>query len=262
MIHPTAIIDPKAELDPSVEVGPYAIIDGGVKIGAGCKLGPFVHLTGETTIGINNRFHTGCVIGDEPQDLKYKGEPTRLRIGDNNIFREHANVHRSNQMTEDTVIGSHNMLMANSHIGHNVILGDHIIVANGVLIAGHATVGDRVFLSGNSLVHQFVRIGTLALMQGGAAISKDLPPYCIARGDNGICGLNVIGLRRSGMPPEERLQLKQAYHALFRSHDLRAEALEKARARFDLPSVRLLMDFVAASKRGICADTGFAPEEE
>jgi len=165
-------------------------------------------------------------------------------------------------MTEDTVIGSHNLLMANSHIGHNVILGDHIIVANGVLIAGHATIGDRVFLSGNCLVHQFVRIGTLALMQGGAAISKDLPPYCIARGDNGICGLNVIGLRRSGIAPEERLQLKQAYHALFRSRERRVEALEKARARFDLPSVRLLLDFVSTSKRGICADTGSTHESE
>lgn len=262
MIHPTAIIDPKAELDPSVEVGPYAIIDGDVKVGAGCKLGPFVHLTGNTTIGVNNTFHTGSVIGDAPQDFKYKGEPTRLRIGDNNVFREHANVHRSNKMEDDTVIGSNNFLMANSHIGHNVVLGNHIIVANGVLIAGHAVIGDRVFLSGNSLVHQFVRVGALALMQGGSAVSKDLPPYCIARGGNGICGLNVIGLRRNGFGPEERLQLKQAYHALFRTRERRVQALEKARSRFDSPAVKLLIDFVATTKRGVCADTGFDGGEE
>lgn len=262
MIHPTAIIDPKAELDPSVQVGPYAVIDGGVKLGANCKIGPYVHLTGETTIGAGNTFHTGCVIGDEPQDLKYKGEPTRLRIGDGNVFREHANVHRSNKLEEDTVIGSNNFLMANSHIGHNVVLGNHIIVANGVLIAGHAIIGDRVFLSGNSLVHQFVRIGTLALMQGGSAISKDLPPYCIARGDNGICGLNIVGLRRNGFTAEERLQLKQAYHTLFRTREKRAVALAQARERFTSPKVLLLVDFVAATKRGICADTGFTAGEE
>lgn len=262
MIHPTAIIDAKAELDSTVQVGPYAIIDGGVKLGPGCKVGPHVHLTGETVIGANNVFHTGSVIGDAPQDLKYNGEPTRLRIDEGNVFREHVTIHRSNKLAEDTVIGSHNLFMAHSHVGHNAILGNHIILANGALLAGHVTVDDRVFISGNCLVHQFVRIGTLALMQGGSAISKDLPPYCIARGDNGICGLNIIGLRRNGLGPEERLQLKQAYHALFRSHERRVEALEKAKARFDLPAVKVLLDFVATSKRGICADTGSSHEGE
>ncbi|HEY1172452.1 MAG TPA: acyl-ACP--UDP-N-acetylglucosamine O-acyltransferase [Verrucomicrobiae bacterium] len=257
MIHPTAIIHPRAELDASAEVGPYAVIDAGVKLGTGCKVGPHVHLTGETAIGANNIFHTGCVIGDAPQDLKYKGEPTRLRIGDDNIFREHVTVHRSNKLAEDTVIGSGNLLMAHSHVGHNVILGDHIIIANGALLAGHVTVADRVFISGNCLVHQHVRIGTLALMQGGSAISKDLPPYCIARDDNGICGLNIIGLRRNGISGEDRLQLKQAYHALFRSRERKVEALEKARTRFNAMAVKVLIDFVAASKRGVCADRGF-----
>jgi UDP-N-acetylglucosamine acyltransferase len=171
MIHPTAIIDPKAQLDSSVEVGPYVVIDGGVRLGAGCRVGPHVHLTGETVIGSGNLFHAGCVIGDAPQDLKYKGEPTRLRIGDDNVFREHATVHRSTDLDGETVIGSRCLLMAHSHVGHNVQVGDHAIVANGVLLAGHASIGDRVFISGNCLVHQFVRIGTLALMQGGAGIS-------------------------------------------------------------------------------------------
>jgi UDP-N-acetylglucosamine acyltransferase len=262
MIHPTAIIDPKAELDPSVVVGPYAVIDGGVKLGAGCKVGPHVYLTGQTTAGENNVFHASCVIGDAPQDFKYKGELTRLRIGDGNTFREHVTVHCSNKMEEDTVIGSHNLLMVHCHLGHNVELGNHCIVANGALLSGHVVVGDRAFISGNCMVHQFTRVGTLSLMQAGSAISQDLPPFCVARGKNGICGLNTIGLRRNGFGPEERLQLKQAYHTLFRSRDRRVEALAKARALFDTPSAKLLIDFVATSKRGICADTGLSPESE
>src|SRR3954451_3434545 len=119
MIHSTAIIHPEAKLDPTVEVGPYAVIDGQVTVGAKCIIGPHVHLTGVTVIGAANHFHTGCVIGDAPQDLKYKGEPTRVRIGDQNVFREHVTVHRSNKLEEDTVIGSHNFLMAHSHVGHN-----------------------------------------------------------------------------------------------------------------------------------------------
>ena len=125
-------------------------------------------------------FHAGSVIGDAPQDLKYQDEPTRLRIGDRNVFREHVTVHRSNSLDTETVIGSDNFLMVNAHVGHNCMLGNHVIMANGVLLAGHVEVGDRAFISGNCLVHQFCRIGTLALMQGGAAISQDLPPFTVA----------------------------------------------------------------------------------
>ena len=202
MIHPSATIHPKAKLDSTVRVGPYAVIDEGVEVGPHCIIGPHVYLTGMTTLGSHNRVHAGCVLGDAPQDLKYDGQPTRLRIGDHNVFREHVTVHRSNKIEEATVIGAHNFLMANSHVAHNCHLGDHVILANGVLLGGHATVQDRAFISGNCLVHQFVRVGSLALMQGGSAISKDLPPYTVARGDNGICGLNTIGLRRAGMSPE------------------------------------------------------------
>ncbi len=262
MIHPTAIIDPKAELDSTVDVGPYAVIDGGVKLGAGCQVGPHVYLTGQTTAGSNNVFHASCVIGDVPQDFKYKGEPTRLRIGDGNTFREHVTVNCSNKMEEDTIIGSHNLLMIHCHLGHNVELGNHCIVANGALLSGHVVVGDRAFISGNCMVHQFVRVGTMALMQAGSAISKDLPPYCIARGANGICGLNIVGLRRNGFTAEERLQLKQAYHLLFRSRERLVVSLEKARERFTSPKLLTLIDFVATSKRGICGDTGISVEEE
>ncbi len=262
VIHPTAIIHPKARLDATVRVGPYAVIDEGVELGADCAVGPHVYLTGLTTIGAHNQFHAGCVIGDAPQDLKYQGEPTRLRIGDHNVFREHVTIHRSTRTDGETVVGSHNFLMANAHIGHNSRLGDHIIIANGVLLGGQVIIQDRAFLSGNCLVHQFTRVGTLALMQGGSGISQDLPPFTVAQLRNGICGLNVIGLRRAGFTAEQRLELKQLYHALFRSgKNLRAAVLE-AQKTFTSPTAKTLLDFVAEAKRGVCADIGRAAGDD
>jgi UDP-N-acetylglucosamine acyltransferase len=258
MIHPTAIIDAKARIDPGASIGPYAVIDAEVVLGAGCWVGPHVHLTGHTTIGRNNRFHAGCVIGDAPQDLKYKGEPTRLSIGDNNVFREHVTVHRSNKQSEETVVGSNNFLMAHSHVGHNSHLGDSVILANGALLGGHVLVGDRVFISGNCLVHQFVRVGTLSLMQGGSAISKDLPPYTVARGDNGICGLNTVGLRRAGFNGAQRLELKRLYHALFRSGLKLSASVNQAKEEFNSDLVQTLIEFVASSTRGVCTEAGSA----
>lgn len=259
MIHSTAVIHPRAIVPASVAVGPYCVIDEHVVLGTDCVLGPHVCLTGHTTIGSKNHFHAGCVIGDAPQDLKYQDAPTCLRIGDHNVFREHATVHRSNQIGEDTVLGSHNFLMAGAHVGHNSHVGDRAILANGALLGGHVTVDDRAFISGNCLVHQFVRVGTLALMQGGAAISKDLPPFCVARGDNGICGLNSIGLRRAGIPSQERLELRRLYHLLFRSQRPLRQAVDEARQEFASEPARCLLDFVAATRRGICADTGAPP---
>jgi UDP-N-acetylglucosamine acyltransferase len=256
MIHPTAIIHPKAKLDATVQVGPFAVIDAGVELGANCVVGPHVCLTGLTTIGAGNRFHAGCVIGDAPQDLKYKDEPTRLRIGGDNVFREHATVHRSNKPDAETIVGSHNFFMANSHIAHNCAVGDHVILANGALLGGHAVVQDRAFISGNCLVHQFTRVGTLALMQGGAAISQDLPPFTIALRVNEICGLNVVGLLRAGFTAEQRLELKRLYHLLFRSGKNLREALAEARKNFNSAPAKVLLDFIAEAKRGVCSDSG------
>jgi UDP-N-acetylglucosamine acyltransferase len=255
MIHSTAVIHPKAGLDSTVVVGPYAVIDEGVIVGSHCTIGPHAYLTGQTTVGAHNQFDAGCVIGGAPQDLKYKGEPTRLRIANHNIFREHVTINRSNKLDEDTIVGSNNLLMANSHVGHNSILGDHVILANGALLGGHALVQDRAFISGNCLVHQFVRVGRFALMQGGSAISKDLPPFCIARGDNGICGLNVVGLRRAGFSGEQRLELKRLYHLLFRSGKKLSAAVAEARDIASSEGARVLIDFIASTKRGLCADT-------
>lgn len=262
MIHPTAIIHPKAQLHSSVAVGAYAIVDEGVEVGPDCLIGPHVHLTGITTIGARNRFHTGCVIGDAPQDLKFSGELTRLRIGEANVFREHVTVHRSNTTAEDTVIGNGNFFMACSHVAHNCSIGNHVILANCALLAGHVTVQDRAFISGNCSVHQFVRVGTLAIMQGGSAISKDLPPFTVGVRTNEICGLNLIGLRRAGIQPAERLQLKKLYHVLFRSGLSMRNALVATEPHAQCPAARTLLQFVIQSKRGCCADTGAAGEDE
>jgi UDP-N-acetylglucosamine acyltransferase len=256
MIHKTAIIHPKAKLDSTVEVGPYAMIDAGVELGAHCIIGPYAYLTGNTKIGSHNKFHAGCVIGDAPQDLKYKGEPTRLRIGDHNVFREHFTVHRSTTADGETVIGSHNFLMACSHVGHNTQVGNHVTMANGALLAGHVIVQDRAFISGNCCVHQFVRVGTLAMMQAGAFIGQDLPPFTTAaHGINELCGLNTVGLRRAGFTPAERLELKKIYHLIFRRKKNLAAAIEEVRKKFSSPAAKAVVDFVVSSKRGVCTGT-------
>src|SRR5471032_196820 len=256
MIHKTAIIHPKAKLDSTIEVGPYAVIDEGVELGAHCVVGPHVYLTGNTKIGSHNRFHAGCVIGDAPQDSKYHGEPTRLRIGDHNIFREHFTVHRSTTLEGETVIGSHNFFMASSHVGHNSVIGSHVILANGALLAGYVIVHDRAFISGNCCVHQFVRVGTLAMMQGGSFITMDLPPFTIvAHGVNKLCGLNIVGLRRAGFSPAERLELKKTYHLIFRRKKNLASSIEEVQKKFSSAAAKTVVDFVIKSKRGVCTGT-------
>jgi len=255
MIHPTAIIHPKAKLDSTVQVGPCAVIDEGVELGAHCVVGPHVYLTGLTTIGAHNQFHAGCVVGDAPQDLKYDGAPTRLRIGDHNVFREHFTAHRSTGPDGETIIGSHNFLMAGSHVAHNCAVGDHVILANGALLGGYAVVQDRAFISGNGCVHQFCRVGTLALMQGCAVISKDLPPFTVALRVNEICGLNVVGLRRAGFTAEQRLELKRLYHLLFRGGKNLRSAVAEAQKKFTSAPAKNLLEFIAGTERGVCADT-------
>lgn len=255
-IHPTAVVHPAARLGAGVEVGPYVVIEGEVSVGPGCVLGPAVHLTGRTELGARNRIHAGVVLGDAPQDLRYKDAPTRLVIGDDNVFREHATVHRSNREDEPTRLGSGNLVMAGAHVGHNCQVGNGVILASGVLLAGHVSIDDRAFLSGHCRVHQFCRVGRLAMMQGGAAISKDLPPFCNGRGDNGLCGLNVIGLRRAGVGAGERLELRRVYHVLFRSDGLWSERLARATADFPGGAAAELVRFAAGATRGLCRDVG------
>jgi UDP-N-acetylglucosamine acyltransferase len=255
VIHHTAIVHSTARLDPTVRVGPYAIIDQDVIVGPGCEIGPHVYLTGQTVIGVQNRFHAGCVVGEAPQDLKYQGQPTRLVIGDRNVFREHVTVHRSTTPDGATVIGCDNFLMVNSHVGHNSALGNRVILANGASLGGHVVVEDRAFISANCLVHQFTRVGSLSLMQGSAGISKDLPPYTIARGINEICGLNSIGLRRAGISSEDRLLLRRIYHAVFRSGKPLSRALAEAKHEFSGPLAEAWFRFIASSRKGVCQDS-------
>lgn len=254
-IHPTAVVDPRARIGRGCVIGPCAVIDGDVELGDECHVGPGVYITGRTQLGARNRLHAGAVLGDAPQDLKYAGAPTGLRIGTGNIFREHATIHRSNKMEEDTVIGDGNLFMAHSHAGHNSAIGNNNIIANGALIAGHVAIADKVFVSGNCVIHQFCRIGRLAMMQGGSAISKDLPPFCVARGDNGVCGLNTIGLRRAGIDSQSRLELRGLYRLLFRRSGKMSAAIQAARAKFSSLVCVEFLDFAESTRRGLCADT-------
>ena len=256
-IHPTAVIHPKARLASDVRVGAHAVIDGEVQLGEGCEVGPQVYLTGHTVIGSGNRFHSGCVIGDAPQDFKYQGQATRLDIGNDNTFREHVTIHRSNRLEEATVIGNGNYFMIGSHVGHNCQLGDQITVAGGALLAGHVILNHQAFISGTCLIHQFCRVGRLALMQGGSGISKDLPPFCIARGNNGISGLNTIGLRRAGISSEDRLILRRCYHLLFRSGERLRVAAHQILEQFPgHPLVAEWAEFALSTRRGLCTDRG------
>jgi UDP-N-acetylglucosamine acyltransferase len=257
MIHPTAVIHPQAKLASGVQVGAHAVIDADVELGADCVVGPLVYLTGRTIIGARNKFHSGSVVGNVPQDLKYKGDPTRLQIGDDNTFRESVTVNCSTSLEGVTIIGSNNLFMANAHIAHDCTVGNHVIIANSTALAGHVTIGDRTVLSACVVIHQFLRIGTMVMAQGGAAISQEVPPFTMAHnGLNRLCGLNIVGLRRAGVPANERLELKQVYHALFRSGKNLREAVAEARDKFTTERAKLLLDFVATSKRGVCRHAG------
>ena len=218
MIHPTAIIAPTARLAPDVEAGPYAIIEDGVRFGPGCRIAAHAQVLTGVTMGARNVVDRGAVIGGNPQSLSFDtSRPSRVRIGDDNIFREHVTVHRSAAENGETVLGSHNFLMAGSHLGHDSVLGDHNVLANGVLIAGHVTVGSRCFLGGGAGFHQFIRIGDLAMVQGNSAFSKDMPPFSTGYGINLGGGLNVVGLRRAGFDNAARLELKRAWAAVYQS---------------------------------------------
>jgi UDP-N-acetylglucosamine acyltransferase len=252
-IHPTAIIDPRAEIDAKVEIGPYVVIDGPAKIKAGTRLMAHVCVTGWTEIGAENEIHPGAVLGDAAQDKAYKGAQSYLRIGDRNVIREHAQIHRGTVAGSATIIGDDNFLMATSHIGHNCKVGDNVILANGALLAGYVEVGNNVFISGNCVVHQFVRIGDYALMRGLSGTSRDVPPYAIIDWQHTVRGVNAIGLKRAGFDEKRIRAIKEAFRVLFRKGrnlSLAIKEIESGeRANSD---VSALLDFIKSSKRGVC----------
>lgn len=227
-IHPTAMIDPGAQLDERVWIGPYCVIEAGTKIGSGSILESNVIVKKGTSIGKRCRIWPNVILGHEPQDLKFKGEESFVEIGDDNTLREMVTVHRATGEGKKTIIGDSNVLMAYAHIGHNCVVGDHNMISNSTGIAGHVTIEDKTVIGGFVGVHQFVHIGRMAMVGGLSKVVQDVPPFCICDGRPAkIHGLNIRGLRRNGVPPEERNQVSGAFKLLYRSGLNTAQALEK-----------------------------------
>jgi len=254
MIHATAIIDPSARLDSSVEVGPYSIIGADVEIGAGTKIGPHVVVRGMTRIGANNRIFQFASVGEDCQDKKYHGEPTRLEIGDDNVIREYCSIHRGTAQDQAlTRIGSRNLFMTGVHIAHDCVIGNDIIVATGSGISGHVEVGDGVILGGMTGVHQFCKIGPYAMTAGCSLVVKDIPAYVMVGGNPASAhGMNFEGMRRRGWTPEVINTLRRAYKTVYRE-GLTLEnallALEPETA--GCPELLVFVETLKASQRGI-----------
>ncbi len=253
-VHPTAVVAPGAEIDPSCEVGPYAVIGPKVKMGPGNAVGSHAVVDGDTTIGSGNRIFPHAAIGGIPQDLKYRGEPTRLVVGDGNRFREFCTVHIGTEGGGGvTRIGSGCLLMANSHVAHDVQLGDGCILANCASLAGHVVVEDRVIFGGLSAAHQFTRVGRLAFVSGMTGVGMDVAPYCTVAGNRAsLAGLNTVGLQRAGMTEEQVARVKEAYRLVFRAKLPLEEALARVRAEVGShPEIDHFVRFLEASERGL-----------
>jgi UDP-N-acetylglucosamine acyltransferase len=254
MIHPTAIVHPAARIDEGVEIGPYAVIGEHVSIAAGTTVGPHAVIEGWTEIGRDNRIFQFASVGADPQDLKFHGEQSFLRLGDRNTVREFVTLHRG---TEDgggeTVIGDDNLFMAYSHVAHDCRVGSHVILANAATLAGHVVVDDHAILGGLSGVHQFTRIGCHAMISGGSVVVQDIAPFVIAQGDRAKpAGLNLVGLKRRGFSESALRDLKKAYKLVFRSGLRLEEALEKVVAELgEAPEVKTFTEFISNSQRGI-----------
>jgi UDP-N-acetylglucosamine acyltransferase len=255
LIHPTAIVDSKAELGPGVCIGPYCLVGPDVVLGENTALFSHAVVTGSTTMGVGNRVFPFSSIGQEPQDLKYHGEDSEVIIGDNNTFRENVTV---NSGTEGggmvTRIGSNNMLMAYAHVAHDCLLGNGIVLANCATLAGHVDVADNAIIGGLSAVQQFVRIGQLAMIGGMSGVTKDVPPFCLVAGGYraGLSGLNVIGLKRRGYKLEQIGRLKEVYRLLLQESGKRDERLAVAKALVGEDEDALsLIEFISSARRGL-----------
>jgi UDP-N-acetylglucosamine acyltransferase len=253
-IHPTAIVDKRARLGANVTVGPYTIIDGDVEVGDGTTIGSHNVITGHTRIGRDNRIFHFCSIGEANQDKKYKGEPTRVEIGDRNTLREYCSVNRGTVGGHSlTRMGDDNFIMAYCHIAHDCEVGNQTVFANNATLAGHVTVGDWAILGGFVGVHQFVKVGAHVMLGISSVITQDVPPYLLVAGNPAAPhGINARGLSRRGFSPEAVTGLKRAYKTLYRSGLSLAEAVRQLEAQAaQVAEVRPLLDFIAASERGI-----------
>lgn len=255
-IHPTAIIEKGAELDEGVTVGPFSIINSEVRLAKNVSVASNVIIEGNTEVGEDTTLHHFACLGLAPQDTKYSGEKTGLKIGRGNIIREFATLHRASVGGEGfTMVGDNCFLMAYTHVAHDCRIGNNVTMANAVTLAGHVTVEDNAVIGGLSAIHQFTRIGTHAMVGGFSAIAQDVPPYTIVSGPRAkLYGLNSIGLRRHGLPNESIQELKKAYMIIFRSDKRNLkEALKKVQE--ELPytdEIATLVEFINANKRGIC----------
>ena len=255
LIHPTAIIDPSAEIASDVHIGPYCIVGPNVKIDAGTKLRSHVVIGGFTKIGKNNDIFQFSSVGEICQDLKYQGEETWLEIGDNNFIREHCTLHRGTvQDNAITKIGSHNLFMVNTHIAHDCVIGDHNIFANNVGVAGHVHVGNHVIVGGNAGIHQFCRIDSYSMIGGAALILKDVPAYVMASGNPAHAyGMNIEGMRRKGWTRDTIQGLREAYKLIYKAGLTTEKAIEQIRSDIltKTPEAQLFIDSLEKSTRGI-----------
>jgi UDP-N-acetylglucosamine acyltransferase len=253
MIHRTALIDPSADLGTDVSVGPYAIVGPHVTVGAGSTLAAHAVIERNTRIGTGVNVGYGTVIGNDPQDLKYKGEETWVEIGDDTIIREYCTINRGSTATGKTTVGERCFLMTYVHVAHDCVVGNDVIIANGVQMAGHVTVDDRAIISGLVPIHQFVRIGTYSFVGGASRVNQDVPPFTKAAGNPvHLYGLNSVGLQRAGFSPDVKLALKRAYRLVFNSDLTVSQGIARARVELpQVPEVETFLRFIEASQRGV-----------
>ena len=249
LIHPTAVIHANAELHPTVQVGAYAVIGDKVKIGAGTVIGTHAIVEGPTIIGEGNEIFPGAAIGLEPQDLKYDGSPSWVRIGDRNKIREYVTINRATSAGEATVIGNHNLLMAYVHVAHNCQIEDSVVIANSVSLAGHVHIESKAVIGGVLGIHQFVHIGSLAMVGGMSRIDRDVPPYMLVEGNpSRVRSLNLVGLKRAGITAAELASLKKAFRLLYRSEFTLKSALEELELLPNNPNLQHLHHFLQMSQ--------------
>jgi len=249
-IHQTAIVDPGAELGEGVEVGPFSIIEDGVTIGENCRIGSHCVIKSNVTMGSGNTLDVGVVLGSDPQDAKYNGEPSYVRIGNNNLIREYVTIHRATGENEETVVGDGNFLMAYVHLGHNVQIGSNCSLASFAGLSGHCVVEDRAILGGLSGVHQYVTIGRMCMIGGHSRVTRDIPPFTTAQG-NEVHALNVIGLQRNGVSSDDQNSLRAAFRMIYRSDLNTTDAIEQLREQEPLsPMVEEFIQFIEAVNAG------------
>ena len=253
-IHPTAFVDPEASLGADVEIGPGVIIEAGAVIGDGCRIQARAVIGGHVRMGARNTVGHGAILGGDPQDFDFKpGTTSGVEIGDDNVFREYVTIHRGTKEGTSTRVGNNNFLMVGVHMGHNSSVGNRVIIANNGLLAGYVSVDDGAVLGGGSVFHQFIRVGRLCMVRGGERFGKDIPPFLIAYGTNLVSGINAVGLRRSGVNSEARLELKRAFRLLYLEGRNLSQALDAAGKETWGPEAESFFAFVSeAKKRGIC----------